>query len=95
MAPSIGHKEICVDVPLVLPGKVYTLLTDHLVTRSGLESGSSQTGLDEWFYLNHFLCHDILILGKSSIKWRQRPDMAIAVDWNVNKTFLGQTQAII
>ena len=28
-------------------------------------------------------CHAILILGKSPIKWRQRPDMTIAVDWGV------------
>ena len=28
-------------------------------------------------------CHDILILGKSPIKWRQRPDMTLAVDWDV------------
>ena len=26
-------------------------------------------------------CHDVLILGKSPIKWRQRRDMTIAVDW--------------
>ena len=29
-----------------------------------------------------FGSHDILILGKSPIKWK-RPDMAIAVDWDV------------
>ena len=28
-------------------------------------------------------CHDILILGKSPIKWGQRPDMTLAVDWDV------------
>ena len=28
-------------------------------------------------------CHDILILVKSLIKWRQRPDMTLAVDWDV------------
>ena len=26
---------------------------------------------------------DILIVGKSPIKWRQRPGMTIAVDWDV------------
>ena len=35
-------------------------------------------------------CHGILILGKSLIKWRQRPDMTLAVDLDVkhqtNKT---------
>ena len=30
-----------------------------------------------------FGCHGNLILGKSPIKWRQRPDMTIAVDWDV------------
>ena len=30
---------------------------------------------------------DVLILGKSPIKWRQRPDMTIAVDWNVKHQF--------
>ena len=30
-----------------------------------------------------FGCHDMLILGTSPIKWRQRPDIAIAVDWDV------------
>ena len=31
-------------------------------------------------------CHDI-ILGKSPIKWRQRPDMVMAVDWDVTNQF--------
>ena len=31
--------------------------------------------------------HDILVLGKSPIKWRQRPDMTIAVDWDVEPEF--------
>ena len=30
-----------------------------------------------------FGCHDILIWGKSLIKWGQHPDMTLAVDWNV------------
>ena len=30
-----------------------------------------------------FECHDILM----SIKWRQRPDMIIAVDWDVKHQF--------
>ena len=38
-------------------------------------------------YEAHFECHDILILGNSPIKWRQRPDMTIAVDWNVKHQF--------
>ena len=40
-------------------------------------------------YINeaHFECHDILILGKSPIKWRQRPDMTIAVDLDGRPNF--------
>ena len=30
---------------------------------------------------------DILILGKSLIKWRQRPGIIIAVDWDVKHQF--------
>ena len=41
----------------------------------------------------HFECHDILMLGKSPIKWRQRPDMTIAVDWDVKHQFK-QTKSI-
>ena len=37
--------------------------------------------------------HDTLMLGKSPIKWRQRPDMAIAVDWDVKHQF-NQTNKI-
>ena len=29
----------------------------------------------------------VLIVGKSLIKWRQRPDMAIAVDWDLKNQF--------
>ena len=29
----------------------------------------------------------ILMLGKSPIKWRQRPDLAIAVDWDLKHQF--------
>ena len=32
-------------------------------------------------------CHNILILGKSPIKWRQHPDMTLAVDWDVKNQF--------
>ena len=28
-------------------------------------------------------CHDILLLGKCPIKWRQQPDMTLAVDRDV------------
>ena len=36
---------------------------------------------------HNFECHDILMLGKSPIKWKQRPDMTIAVDWGVKHQF--------
>ena len=29
------------------------------------------------------MCHDILIFGISSIKWRQSSDMTMTVDWDV------------
>ena len=58
------------------------------------KSGSSQTihtYKPFWFtwmdILKCLLCHDILILGKSPIKWRQHPDMTIAVDWDVKHQF--------
>ena len=35
----------------------------------------------------HFESHDILMLGKSPIKWRHRPDMTIAVDWDFKHQF--------
>ena len=31
----------------------------------------------------HFGCHHVLMFGRSLIKWRQHPDMTIAVDWDV------------
>ena len=36
-----------------------------------------------YIYEAHFECHVTLMLGKSPIKWRQRPDMTFAVDWDV------------
>ena len=38
-------------------------------------------------YEAHFEYHDTLLLAKSPIKWRQRPDMTIAVDLNVKHNF--------
>ena len=36
------------------------------------------------------------MLGKSPIKWRQRPDMTIAVDWDVKHQFkLIQTKSLV
>ena len=37
--------------------------------------------------MKHILSHDILMLVKSPIKLRQRPDMTIAVDWDVQHQF--------
>ena len=33
------------------------------------------------------LGNDIIMLGKSLIKWKQRPDIIIAVDWDVKHQF--------
>ena len=40
-------------------------------------------GLVGWIFQALVGCHDILILGKCPIMWRQRPDMTLAVDWDV------------
>ena len=37
--------------------------------------------------MKHILSHYILMLGKSPIKWGQRPDMNIAIDWDVKHYF--------
>ena len=42
-----------------------------------------------------FGCHDILILGKSTIKWRQRPDMTIAFDLDVKQTKLFELPCLV
>ena len=39
--------------------------------------------LGSYIYEAHLDCHDILMLGKGPIKWRQGPDMTIAVDWDL------------
>ena len=39
----------------------------------------------DYNYEEHFECLDILMLGKSPIKWRQRPDMTIALSLNHEK----------
>ena len=31
--------------------------------------------------------HSSLISGKSPIKWRQRPDITLAIDWDVKHQF--------
>ena len=89
-APAqLGSKQI--DGLLVPPGKASSLLTDHLITywlTAHRKSGSGQTihiynyrlCRYSWVVIFevHFGCHDVLILGESPIKWRQRPDMAIS-----------------
>ena len=91
----MGPKEI--DGLLVSPGKASSLLTDHLITGYPLRSELAQEkwfqdkpsipislfGLVGWIFQALVGCHDILILDKSPIKWRQRPDMTLAVDWDV------------
>ena len=45
---------------------------------------STDFQLGGYNFKHFFVCHDILILGKSPIKWRQRSDMTIAVgSWDV------------
>ena len=46
--------------------------------------------LHGWLYVYTYLKYilDILILGKSPIKWRQRPYFTIAFDWDVKRQFL-------
>ena len=90
---------------LVSPGKASKLLTDHLITglslprKSGLVKPSIHNALlaklGGYIYEAHFACHDIVMLGKSPIKWRQRPDMTIAVDWDVNHEFNQNKQRIL
>ena len=84
---------------LCLQAKLLRYVTIHLISLSlPRKRGSSQTihryisliGLIGWLYMKHFGCHDVLILGTSPIKWRQRPDMIIAVDWGT-KPQLEQT----
>ena len=92
----LGPKEI--DGLLVSPGKASLLLTDHLITGYPLRSELAQEkwfqvkpislfGLVGWIFQALVGCHDILILGKSPIKWRLRPDMTLAVDWDVKHLF--------
>ena len=51
--------------------------------------------LGAYIYEAHFECHHILMLGKSPIKWRQRPDMTIAVDWDVKHQFKKNKKMVI
>ena len=78
----------------------FVILTDHLITGKPLRSEPAQEKwfvkssiymvpffLLGWLHLKaHFGCHGIM-LGRSPIKWRQRPDMAIAVEWGVKHQF--------
>ena len=48
----------------------------------------SLIGLVGWVIFEALVgCHDILILGKSLIKWRQHPDMTMVVDWDAKHQF--------
>ena len=73
---------------LVLPGKVYQLRTDHLITGLTAQVSASPgkvvqvnsslqislIGLVGWLYFQANLwCHDILMSCKSLIKWRYVP----------------------
>ena len=82
----LGPKEIF--ELLVPPGKAYTLLTDHLITGKPLwfepaEEKCFKAYLDGYIAL--FGCLDLPIFCKSPIKWRQCPDMTIAVAWEMHE----------
>ena len=78
------------------PGKTYKLLTDYFITakpvpprKKWLKSNHSYIRkaflvyLDGYFFHANFGCHhDILMLSRSTIKWRQCPDVTIALDWD-------------
>ena len=89
-------KEIDIGY-LCLQVKLNTLLTDRLITgQPRLSEPAEETfqvkpsicisllGLS-WIVIFQALvgCDDILILGKSPVKWRQHPNMTLAVDWDV------------
>ena len=84
----LGPKEI--DGLLVSPGKASLLLTDHLITGYPLRSELAQ---EKWFQVKPSIpislfglvgwIFQALVGCKSPIKWRQHPDMTLAVDWDV------------
>ena len=84
---SFVPKEI--DGLLVSQGKasMLPLTILLLVNRSGLSlprnSGSCQTSHTALLVGRH----GTLILGKSPIKWRQRPDITEVIDWDVKHQF--------
>ena len=86
------------DGLLVPPGKAYMLLTNHLITGQPLAQVSAcpenvaevKPSIHGWVVILFealFGCHDILILGKSPIKWRQHSNMTLAVDWDAKPQF--------
>ena len=83
----MGLKET--DGLLVSPGKATDRPSDYWLTAQVRACPEvvqvepfihiSLNGLGGWLYLKHFLDVMISLLGK----WRQRPDITIAIDWNV------------
>ena len=77
----LGPKEI--DGVLVHPDKAYMLKSEPAQEKWFQVKPPIHTSLISlvrWLYLKHFL--DVMMflnLGTSPIKWRQRPDMTIAV----------------
>ena len=79
-------------------GKAYVLLTGHLITGKQLRRSEpaqekrfkynhpvhiSLTVLLGWLYFQaHYASHHIFMLGRCPIKWRQRLDITISVDWD-------------
>ena len=83
------------------PDKASKLLTICLLVnslclslprKSGLVKSSIHINLVDLlgcfiFYEAYFECHGIIMLGKSPMKLGQRPDVAIAVNWDVKHQF--------
>ena len=62
--------------------------SDYWLTESGVSlPRKSDFKSNHPYWLSWVVNFDILILGKSPIKWRQRPGMIIAVDWDVKHQF--------
>ena len=64
------------------PKETYTLLTKHLITVNR-SIHINLIDLVVWLFLRYFLD----VIPTSSMKWRQRPNMTIAVEWDVKHQF--------
>ena len=102
--PILGPKEI--DGLLVLTGKLLTdrlnaglkALVSELDKEKWFKSNHPYICLIclIWMVIfqTRFGCHDVLILGRSPMNWRQRSDMTIAVDQDVKHQFRQTNETI-